>query len=284
MRRYWALIIASLIITSGFFFLPEIKIGKVGGATLYVGPGGNYSKIQDAIDNASAGDTIRIFNGTYYESIVIDKSLTIIGNGSVSTRIRGYGNTHAGWIRSSNVSMQNVSFSIGRKERPFSALMIDPGLNNVSLKNCNLSRSQYGVSSGATSSGTVSNVTLENCELFDNVYGLRIFNNYNMIIVNSSLIYNLEYGIYEHGSNQTKIYNSTFINNENGLTSDSSVRGSIMNNTIKNSEYGLTIISGSKIEMFGNNISENSYGLSIEKSDMIFCINSFCNLYEKCSF
>jgi hypothetical protein len=38
------------------------------GNWLYVGGSGpgNYTKIQDAIDNASNGDTVFVFNGTYY--------------------------------------------------------------------------------------------------------------------------------------------------------------------------------------------------------------------------
>ncbi|KAA0009241.1 MAG: hypothetical protein FE036_00850, partial [Thermoplasmata archaeon] len=42
---------------------------------LYVGGSGpnNYTKIQDAIDNASNGDTIKVYNGIYKENVVINK-------------------------------------------------------------------------------------------------------------------------------------------------------------------------------------------------------------------
>ena len=59
------------------------------GNTLYVGPGQTYSKIQDAIDNASSGDTIRVWSGIYRENIVVDKTLTITGNGSGKSIIDG---------------------------------------------------------------------------------------------------------------------------------------------------------------------------------------------------
>jgi len=38
------------------------------GNTLYVGGSGegNYSSIQDAIDDASDGDTVFVYNGSYY--------------------------------------------------------------------------------------------------------------------------------------------------------------------------------------------------------------------------
>ena len=46
------------------------------GKTLYVGGGdpGNYTRIQDAIDNASDGDTIYVYNGTFIEFITITNS------------------------------------------------------------------------------------------------------------------------------------------------------------------------------------------------------------------
>ena len=51
------------------------------GNTLYVGGSGpgNYSRIQDAIDNASDGDTIFVYNGIYYENLVIEKSICLMG-------------------------------------------------------------------------------------------------------------------------------------------------------------------------------------------------------------
>ncbi len=56
--------------------------------TLYVGGNGpdNYTRIQDAIDDAEDGYTIFVYSGTYYENITIDKSIKLIGE-NVSTCI-----------------------------------------------------------------------------------------------------------------------------------------------------------------------------------------------------
>ncbi|HEC88200.1 MAG TPA: hypothetical protein ENI52_02670 [Thermoplasmata archaeon] len=62
------------------YFHKDISVG-INNTTLYVGGSGanNYSKIQDAIDDASDGDTIIVYFGIYKENLNIDKSLTIIG-------------------------------------------------------------------------------------------------------------------------------------------------------------------------------------------------------------
>lgn len=60
--------------------------------TLYVGGGGpgNYSTIQDAIDDATDGDLIIVYPGLYYEDqVVIDKALSIQGAGWATTIIDG---------------------------------------------------------------------------------------------------------------------------------------------------------------------------------------------------
>jgi len=59
--------------------------------------GGNGSKdrpfnnIQDGVDNATDGDTVRVFDGTYYENVVVNKTVNLSGNGSADTTIDGRG-------------------------------------------------------------------------------------------------------------------------------------------------------------------------------------------------
>jgi len=49
----------------------------------------DYTKIQDAIDNASDFDTIFVFSGTYYETLIINKSINLLGEDRENTIIDG---------------------------------------------------------------------------------------------------------------------------------------------------------------------------------------------------
>jgi len=61
---------------------------------LYVGGSrpNNYTKIQDAIDDAEDGYTVYIYAGTYYENVVVNKTIDLIGENTDTTIIDGGGN------------------------------------------------------------------------------------------------------------------------------------------------------------------------------------------------
>jgi len=89
-------------------FNVEKSTASFDGNTLYVGGDGpgNYSTIQDAIDNANNGDTVYVYNGTYYEIVVLDKSLNLFGEDKNNTVINS---KHTGDVISITVGSTTIS-------------------------------------------------------------------------------------------------------------------------------------------------------------------------------
>ncbi len=113
----------------------------VGTTTRYVGGSGlgNYSKIQDAIDNATAGDTIRVYAGTYYENVIVNKTVTLIGNGTTNTIINGSGKDDgihilADWVNVSGFTICQANKGVNIN-----------GASNVTVENCNINNCTQGI-------------------------------------------------------------------------------------------------------------------------------------------
>jgi len=71
----------SVIPSTGTNIVEKSSNVSFDGNTLYVGGSGpnNYTRIQDAIDNASVNDTIIVFSGLYFERVKVNKTLNLIG-------------------------------------------------------------------------------------------------------------------------------------------------------------------------------------------------------------
>jgi len=101
------------------------------GKTLYVGGSGpgNYSTIQDAIDNATDGDMVFVYNGMYDldDWIIIDKSIGLIGENKFNTIINGVGI----YINVSNVNISGFTVQNGFGFIILTSNFDTPGNNNI---------------------------------------------------------------------------------------------------------------------------------------------------------
>jgi len=91
--KYLTLLLGLMLITIGSVSALNITPKQIQskGDILYVGGTGpgNFTRIQDAIDDASSGDTVFVYSGRYYEQIKIAKTLTILGEDKTSTILDG---------------------------------------------------------------------------------------------------------------------------------------------------------------------------------------------------
>lgn len=217
------------------------------GNTYYVGGigPGNYSKIQDAIDNTTDGDTIFVFNGTYYENVIIDKSINLIGEDKETTIIEGsesgnFINISADWVNISGFTIRN---SGGLNNTKKYAVGIKIHSNHNSIMYNIISGNHIGINLVETSS-------------------------YN-IISNNNITSNKYDGIDIDKSNNNKIMNNNIKNNDYGISHSYSNYNTFRgNNIISNSIDGMWIWGSCKNIIIGNNITSNDYdGIDIFHSD-----------------
>ena len=108
----------SLVLCTAMFCILDYTFGIIdvaGGEVLYVnstGSDGAYLRIQDAIDAADEGDTIFVYGGTYRENLIIDKTLSLVGEDMNNTIIDGGGKVDvvyvsADWVNITGFTLTN---------------------------------------------------------------------------------------------------------------------------------------------------------------------------------
>jgi parallel beta-helix repeat protein len=102
MNRLVSGIMLMILVASVLILTVNVKPVKAGTITVP----DDYSTIQEAINHASDGDTIFVRNGTYYENVVVNKTVSILGENENATVIDGKG---AG--TTVQVTGNNVTFS-----------------------------------------------------------------------------------------------------------------------------------------------------------------------------
>ncbi len=152
---------------------------------LYVGGTGpsNYSQIQDAIDDASNGDTVFVFNGTYYENVLVDKSIQLIGEDNNITIIDASGSSDVVKITADDVILTGFTFqNSGDDYKNDACVEIVSNGNNISNVRC--LNSNYGIWVRDCTGNTISNTF---CDCYYD--GIWMINSGNNILRNNSMVY-----------------------------------------------------------------------------------------------
>ncbi len=239
------------------------------GNTLYVGGSGpsNYTKIQDAIDNASNEDTVFVYNGIYYESLEVDKSINLIGEDKYTTIIDGSNNTYpdtriidvvADWVKISGFTVQN-----GQSQSNWHAIEIDNFNNTIITGNIVKNHGGCGIVLRRSNNSSIIDNTVSDC-----YYGIGcVYYSFNNNVTGNTILSNI-YGIYfGSSSSYNKCSNNYISQNTIGIEIADRVKYvKIMGNTItKNGNDGIRLSNYNNNCTFSNNIinSNNYSGIQV---------------------
>jgi len=242
-------LLLTMSFTSNFYILKskgftvdsdDIKpIGQI----WYVGGTGqnNFTRIQDAIDNASDGDTVFVFSGVYSDffpngqwgySILINKEITLIGENKYNTIINGNGQRDVVRITSHRVNIKG--FTIQN-----SGGVLYGGIKVVDY---------YGM------------ITIQDNIIKNNSNGIYLFLNAEIIIKNNIIEKNTN-GVYIFDVRWCTVINNIISNNTNGIYHI----------------YGSTDGIEPENEIFENIIRDNVIGLKCDNSRNFVRFNNFIN-------
>ncbi|MCD6171089.1 MAG: right-handed parallel beta-helix repeat-containing protein, partial [Thermoplasmata archaeon] len=249
--------------------------------------------IEDAINAASDGDTIKVNPGLYKENIVINKPLKIVGdpaidaNGSIGIKIEA-NNTFIENFTISNCSIgvlvhnasfmiQNVTMDNITVDNSIGAVGNGTIIDNVNKSWINNTRI-YNASTFAIKLNSSTNITIENCNWSSNQNGLVIaYSHHNIIQNNEKCIDNGAYGVYLMVSRHNKLLNTDFISGGlYGIYLSNADYNSIENCNLKNNQRGILILGGSTENIIRNNTLSNSqWDINVISSpDNIFLNNT----------
>ena len=131
-----------LLIAGAWAFISSFD--TVEGRVVTVGrTGANYTKINDALYFAQDGDTILIQEGSYFENIVINRSITIQGAGSEKTKIDSLSSGHVVEISADYVNFSGIKVT-GAGPEGFAGILVTSHHNRI--MNNNVSDNPFGIS------------------------------------------------------------------------------------------------------------------------------------------
>jgi len=199
---------------------------------LYVGGSGpeNYTKIQDAIDDSSPGDTVFVYHGTYYERVTIDKSIDILGESKSTTIIDGIDYGIAVTAQDILTSMVNISgFTIKHANTGLIIRNYEDKIRNINIFDTIITQCVDGLEVNGGKNCTIyKNIIKDNLEGIL-AYGSNCYYTQN-IIKNTSIGITIGFSqqIFEKNTiedngkgmrlsldSRTTIIDNNFINNEN---------------------------------------------------------------------
>jgi len=198
-----------ILVDNGFFHIYNMVEGVTAwisaGYPVYV----KYSSIQEAVNNASEGDTIFVSSGIYYEHLVLNKTVRLVGEDSETTVVYGDGTQTVLKLINRDVNVTRFKIQNGTN-----GVYISDNADFCIINDCDIVNNRIGVFVEDSDSNLIKgNIIFNNSE-----QGIKIFAScdcepvWENIVTDNELVGN-SIGILLVNSQLGMIYHNCFINN-----------------------------------------------------------------------
>lgn len=228
---------------------------------------GDFTSIQEAVDWAVEGDEIRVHDGTYEEPVVVNTTIDLMGNGSLSTFIDA-GENDAVVITADGVTVQGFSILGGAEDH--NGICVESDANRIVDIVSSGNRRIYLMNA---ENNHIENVTVFNTSLS----AIFLYRSDDNTIVNASCT-SSAFGIHLQESDNNMLFSSNCSGNGDGIGVRGAHQNSIWHCILSNNTgAGLRIMYSS----YGNSISHshvqhNEDGIVFGSSDIpdTFCLKN----------
>jgi hypothetical protein len=281
LAKYIVVLVIVLFVTSLVIYQPvTVKADSNQSKTIIVPD--QYSTIEQAIKNATDGDTINVKNGIYQENAMnITKSISIIGEGSQSTTLNMIAPSFNGQMYGINLTTYGKAITVNANNFTLSGFTINTNGGDISISGNNIEVTNNQISAPFSAVGYNFNIT-NNTFLkgyFESGWGV----NFNYPFTISTSLSQFCYNTISYDRSNCPV---TFDGKYDVITNNK-ISGCVVyidtapcffsGNTISNSLDWVSIVASNSV-MTKNTINSIDHGFGNEGSNNII----FANLITNC--
>ncbi|HIP44927.1 MAG TPA: nitrous oxide reductase family maturation protein NosD [Sulfurospirillum arcachonense] len=255
----------------------------------------NANVLQKTIDNAPIGAIIKLSHGIYSGNIVINKPITLVGQGE-KTLIKGENKGSVITINSSHVTLKNLKIiKSGNRLENFDSAIFVKDAQHINIENCVIDESLFGIFMDSVSSSSITKNKISSNGESVGLRGdaIRLWFSHNNLIKNNIIkksrdvvlmrshnntiednqIEKGRYAIYNYHSKNNKIKNNIVKDSAVGIFVQASLDIEISKNTIKGyhgapTSMGILLMGTSNTKVEQNILVQCNQALYIDNSPM----------------
>ncbi len=251
-------IILTLLLTGVLVLASGVQPVRASPSTIVVPD--DYPTIQEAINHATEGDTVYVKAGTYFEHVVMNKTLTLSGENKSTTIIDGTGIGTVVYVNASNARIENFAI------RNSGLATYDSGIslfcsNNSAVSDNIIINNQFGIYANFSYGNAIQENTVRG-----NGVGMDIVLSGGNDISGNTIFHNglglnlanyPPYPLYQfpnHIVSRNRIENNT----SDGIHARMTVNGSFIENDIIGNGCGMNLFFNFGMTSYHNNLINNT--------------------------
>ena len=210
---------------------------------------GDFYYIQEAINAAEAGDLIKVMSGTFYEHLVVNKSVTLMGENSNSCIVDG---NETGNVVTVNANSVYISgFTVQGSGENQQGVILDQSGDDSILGNIVVSN-YYGVLLNSSQQNVIRDNLVQG-----NVWGIYLQDSRNNTIENNTVANNYRRGLHLSLSDGNVVDENTVANNYEGIYLEFSTGNWLRKNNLTDNAFGFGVL-GSRLADFIQDIDTSN--------------------------